>query len=69
LSGDPLAEIRGATARLRELAERLRDPELGDEEASQLAREAAEIVSAAGNEIDRALRAEAAGEGEDDGAE
>ena len=53
---DPLSEIRGAAGRLRELAERLRDPEIGDEQAAELAREAAEVVSRAGNEIDRALR-------------
>jgi hypothetical protein len=60
---DPLSEIRGAAGRLRELAQRLRDPELGDEEAAELAREAAEVVSRAGNEIDRALRDES-GDGE-----
>jgi hypothetical protein len=53
---DPLSEIRGAADRLRELAERQRDPEIGDEQAAELAREAAEVVSRAGNEIDRALR-------------
>ena len=55
-STDAIAEIRAAAARLRELSESLRDPELGDERAAELAREAAEVVSAAGNEIDRALR-------------
>ena len=55
-STDAIAEIRAAAERLRELAERLRDPELGDEQAAELAREAAEVVSATGNEIDRALR-------------
>ncbi|MFL5871814.1 MAG: hypothetical protein ACJ75R_12070 [Solirubrobacterales bacterium] len=57
---DPLEEIRGAAGRLRELAERLRDPELDDEQAAELAREAAEVVSRAGNDIDRALRDDAA---------
>jgi hypothetical protein len=52
---DPLEELRGAAGRLRELADRLRDPEVGDEQAAELAREAAEVVSRAGNEIDRAL--------------
>jgi hypothetical protein len=42
--------------RLRELADQLRDPELADERAAELAREAAELVSQAGNEIDRTLR-------------
>ena len=55
-SNDAIAEIRAAAQRLRELSERLRDPELGDEQAAELAREAAEVVSEAGNEIDRALR-------------
>ena len=48
--------VRGLAERLRELAERLRDPELPDERAAELAREAAELVSQAGNEIDRTLR-------------
>ena len=58
---DALAEIRAAAARLGELAERLRDPDLRDEQAAELAREAAELVGRAGNEVDRALR-EAAGD-------
>ena len=58
---DALDEIRAAAARLGELAERLRDPDLRDEQAAELAREAAELVGRAGNEVDRALR-EAAGE-------
>jgi hypothetical protein len=58
---DALDEIRAAAARLGELAERLREPELPDEEAAELAREAAELVGRAGNEVDRALR-EAAGD-------
>jgi hypothetical protein len=41
---------------LRGIAEKLRDPEIGDEQAAALAREAAELVSRAGNEIDRAVR-------------
>jgi hypothetical protein len=41
---------------LRSIAEQLRDPEIGDEQAAALAREAAELVSQAGNEIDRAAR-------------
>jgi hypothetical protein len=56
---DPLDEIRGAAEELRGLAERLRDPEIGDEQAAELAREAAEVVSRAGNQIDRALREDA----------
>jgi hypothetical protein len=48
--------IRDLAGRLRALAARLDDPELPDERAAELAREAAELVSEAGNEIDRALR-------------
>jgi hypothetical protein len=55
---DPLAEVRAATARLRELAERLRAEDVTNEQAAELAREAAEAVSSAGNEIERALRDE-----------
>ena len=52
----PLDEIRSASERLREIADRLRDAEVGDDQAAELAREAAELVSRTGNEIDRALR-------------
>jgi hypothetical protein len=56
-STDQLAE------RLREIASRLRDPELPEEEAEGLAREAADLVSKAGAEIESALREIAAREG------
>jgi hypothetical protein len=49
--------------RLREIAARLRDPELPEAEAEGLAREAAELVSKAGAEIESALREIAAREG------
>ncbi|TMK72515.1 MAG: hypothetical protein E6G48_06860 [Actinobacteria bacterium] len=49
--------------RLREIATRLRDPDLPEEEAESLAREAAELVSKAGSEIESALREIAAREG------
>ena len=52
---DPVAEIRVAAERLRDISEQLRDPKLSDERAAELAREAAEVVGRAGNEIDRAL--------------
>ena len=58
---DPAAEVRELAERLAGLAERLRDPELGDAEAAELAREAAETVGEASNRIERALR-EPAGE-------
>lgn len=60
---DPAAEVRGIAARLRELADGLRGPGLDDEQAEGMAREAAELVSRAGNELDRALR-EADADGE-----
>jgi len=60
---EPLDEIRNASQRLREIADRLRDPEVGDEQAAELAREAAELVSRTSNDIDRALR-EAGGDRE-----
>jgi hypothetical protein len=48
--------------RLREIAERLRDPELGEDEVEALAREAADLVGRASSEIETALRdARAAG--------
>ena len=53
---DQAARVRELAAKLGELSTQLRDPEVGDERAAELAREAAELVSEAGNEIDRALR-------------
>lgn len=50
--------------RLREIAARLSDPELPEEEAEGLAREAAELVSKAGAEIESALREISAREGQ-----
>jgi hypothetical protein len=49
--------------RLRQIAARLRDPDLPEEEAEGLAREAAELVSKASSEIESALREFAAREG------
>jgi hypothetical protein len=48
---DQLAE------RLREIADRLRSPEVGEEEAETLAREAADLVGRASSEIEADLRA------------
>jgi hypothetical protein len=48
-------EIGTIAARLREIAERLRAPDLADAQADELAREAADLVARAGNELDRAL--------------
>ena len=44
------------TQRLREIAERLRNPAVEEEEAEALAREAAELVGRASAEIEAALR-------------
>jgi hypothetical protein len=50
----PAEEIEAIAARLREVAERLRDDQLDEDEAEALAREAADLVAKAGNELDRA---------------
>lgn len=44
-------------ARLREIAERLRSPDVSEEEAEALAREAADLVGKASAEIESELRA------------
>lgn len=49
-------DLDALAAKLRELAGRLREPELGEGQAAALAREAAELVSEAGNAVDRAIR-------------
>ena len=56
---DESSGIGPISERLREIAERLRDPELADAEAEGLAREAADLVAQAGNEIERLMRAAA----------
>jgi hypothetical protein len=56
VTGEDAAEVRELAERLRGLAEELRDPELADARAAELAREAAETVSEASNRIERALR-------------
>jgi len=58
-------EIRGAAERLRQISERLADPELADEEAEALAREASELAARGGVLLDERLR-ELAGEGSPD---
>ncbi|HYQ12902.1 MAG TPA: hypothetical protein VEP94_05565 [Solirubrobacterales bacterium] len=50
-STDQIAE------RLREIADRLRSSEVGEEEAEALAREAADLVGKASTEIEADLRA------------
>jgi len=49
--------------RLREIADRLRSSEVGEEEAEALAREAADLVGRASSEIESDLRAARAEEG------
>jgi hypothetical protein len=55
VSAEATARVRELAAELARLSERLRDPEIADAEAADLARQAAELVSRAGNEIDRAV--------------
>jgi hypothetical protein len=57
-----LTEVSATSARLREIAERLRDTGVSDEQAEELAREAADLVAKASAEIDRALREASAGD-------
>ncbi len=55
MSADATARVRELAAELARLSERLRDPEIADADAAELARQAAELVSQAGNDIDRAV--------------
>lgn len=55
--------IRAMADRLNELADALRADDVSDERAEELAREAADLVARAGNEIERAMRESASGEG------
>ena len=55
------SEIEQAAARLRQIADRLHEPELAEEEAEALAREAADLLGKASAEIERALRESAGG--------
>ncbi len=48
-------EVERIAARLREIAARLRDPGLAGEEADGLAREAADLVSRAGQRLESAV--------------
>jgi hypothetical protein len=55
----PFAPVSGTdqlSERLREVAERLRDPDLDAEQAEALAREAADLAGEASAEIETALR-------------
>jgi uncharacterized membrane-anchored protein len=48
-----MSELDRIAERLRAIAAELRDPEVDDAAAAELAREAAELVAQAGNELDR----------------
>lgn len=51
-----MTDLRETTARLSEIASELGDAELSDERAEALAREAADLVGEASNELEQALR-------------
>ena len=55
-----MSDLNQTTARLNEIASELGDEDLSDERAEALAREAADLVGEAANELDRALREQAA---------
>jgi hypothetical protein len=52
-----MTETDQLARRLREIADRLRLPDVGEEEAEALAREAADLVGRASAEIESELRA------------
>jgi hypothetical protein len=58
-----VSDLRATTERLNEIASELRGDEVTDERAEELAREAADLVGEASNELDRALREAASDEG------
>ena len=51
-----MSDLRATTDRLNEIAAELRADDVSDERAEELAREAADLVGEASNELDRALR-------------
>ena len=55
-------DFAAMTKRLNEIAEELRGEGVSDERAEELAREAAELVGQAGNEIERSVRDDAGAE-------
>ena len=58
-----MSDLRATTDRLNEIASELRAEDVGDERAEELAREAADLVGEASNELDRALREASSDEG------
>ena len=57
-----MSDLRATTDRLNEIASELRAEDVSDERAEELAREAADLVGEASNELDRALREAASDE-------
>ena len=55
-------DLRATTDRLNQIASELRGEDVTDERAEELAREAADLVGEASNELDRALREAASDE-------
>jgi len=58
-----MSNLRATTDRLNQIATELRADGVTDERAEELAREAADLVGEASNELDRALREAASDEG------
>ena len=58
-----MSDLRATTDRLNQIATELRGGDVSDERAEELAREAADLVGAASNELDRVLREAASDEG------
>jgi hypothetical protein len=57
-----VSDLRATTDRLNAIASELRAEDVSDERAEELAREAADLVGEASNELDRALREAASDE-------
>ena len=51
-----MSDLRETTERLSQIAQELGGEDVSDERAEALAREAAELVGEAANDLDRALR-------------
>ncbi len=51
-----MTSLRDTTERLNEIASELSGEDVSDERAEELAREAADLVGEAANDLDRALR-------------
>lgn len=62
-----MTHLEQISTRLRELADQLGNPELEEERAEKLAREAGELAAEAGAEVDRRLAKAASGEAPDPG--